>query len=464
MLLLKFCGFDPEDTNSFNIRTLLLFQMPSIINSLPKGERVGMAFSGGLDTSTAMLWMRMNGAIPIAYLVDLGQDIPKRLGESASKALEFGAERVNLIDCKRAIAELGFVVLQCRAFNVQTSNCFYYNTTPISRIVISTSASLLMREEGVRYWSDGSTFKGNDIERFFRYSTIVNPTIRFYKPWLDDRFVRELGGRKEMYEFLRSHNFKPETSEQGTFSIDSNLLGSTFEAKMIERLDYSALDVFSKRTTVSENGNLLKKEIVTVAFEKGRPISINGQQLGPVELFWCLNSIGKKYGLGISDQIEDRIIGQKSRGIYEAPAMHILFTAFERLVTSIWDQQTIRQYRSLGLVLGKMLYDGNWFSPSAVLIRKAIMSSVSNLVSGEVTLELKGGGCCTILDTYSPNLSYDSTKLSMEKRTSEFAVSDRLGQLNLVRPQMAETRTKTKEYVRLGLLCFDGCGIPIIRS
>ncbi|AGO28220.1 argininosuccinate synthase [Candidatus Tremblaya phenacola PAVE] len=439
--------------------------MPSITNSLPKGERVGMAFSGGLDTSTAMLWMRMNGAIPIAYLVDLGQDTPKRLGEAASKALEFGAERVNLLDCKGAIAELGLVVLQCRAFSVQTSNCFYYNTTPISRIVIGTAASLLMKEEGVKYWSDGSTHKGNDIERFFRYSTIVNPTIKFYKPWLDSRFVRELGGRKEMYEFLRSHNFKPETSEQETFSIDSNLLGSTFEAKMIERLDYSTKDVFSQRLTAKpQNGNLSSSEIVTVVFEKGRPISINGQQLRPVELFWCLNSVGKEYGLGVSDQIEDRIIGLKSRGIYEAPAMHILFTAFERLVTSICDWQTIRQHRALGLVLGKMLYDGDWFSPSAVLIRKALMSSVSNLISGEVTLELKMGGCCTILDTYSPKLSYDSTKLSMEKGASEFAVSDRLGQLNLVRPQMGGVRSKTKEYVRLGLLCFDGCGIPTSHS
>lgn len=435
--------------------------MPTIVNSLPQGEKVGMAYSGGLDTSTAMLWMRMNGAVPIAYLADLGQEEVSSLGEVTAKALEYGAEKVNLLDCKRCVAELGIAVLQCRAFNIQTANCFYYNTTPIGRVAISVAASLVMKRDGVRYWSDGSTFKGNDIERFFKYGTLANPDLKFYKPWLDSRFVKELGGRKEMYSFLWKHGLRPRTPEQETFSVDSNLLGNSSEAKLIERLDFNASDTFSQSDSKSRITGPDAGEAVTISFCEGRPVSVNGKQLESVELIGTLNLIGKKYNLGISDQVEDRIIGLKSRGIYEAPAMHILFVAYERLVTSICDCQAISRYRKWGTALGRMLYCGDWFSPTAITIRLALGSAVTSLVSGEVTVGLQHDGC-SVLDTFSRCLSYDSLRLSMEKGTSEFTAQDRLGQLNLVRPRMSETRGKVRRFGKMGLLHFSNSGIPLL--
>ena len=434
--------------------------MTIILRALPKGRKIGMAFSGGLDTSAALCWMRKHGAIPFAYVADLGQCPEECLHKIVKRALQYGSEEVRLVDCKPTIARLGIEAVQCGAFHVSTAGAYYFNTAPVSRIVIGSLFSSLMKDRVVPVWSDGSTFKGNDIERFCKYSLLLNNNLQVYKPWLDDRFVQELGGRREMYNFLSLNGFDWPTTEAGSYSIDANLLGVTYEAKMIERLDFGLQDVSNKTAPASFQSDACRLRRIAISFFEGRPISLNGIETNDVELFKILNAVGNHYKFGRSDQIEDRTIGIKSRGIYDAPAMLILFIMFERLLTGIHDEQTIRQFREQGRLLSRLLYSGDWFSPSAFMLRASLRNWVSRLISGEVILELRGGNDYVILDTYSKHLSYKAKQLSMEKVSTCFSSSDRVGQLNLLHCRTLQNRQKICKYKKLGLLKFSAAGIP----
>lgn len=437
--------------------------MTVILRTLPKGRKIGMAFSGGLDTSAALCWMRKHGAIPFAYVADLGQCSEEHLSAIVRKALQYGAEEVKLVDCKPTIARLGIEAIQCGAFHVSTAGTYYFNTASISRIVIGSLFSALMKERLVPVWSDGSTFKGNDIERFCKYSLLLNNSLHVYKPWLDDKFVRELGGRREMYNFLSLNGFEWPTTETRSYSIDANLLGITYEAKMIERLDFGLQDISCATTPIvfQPHAGYLKR--ITISFFEGRPVSLNGTETSYVDLFTTLNAVGSHYKVGRSDQIEDRTIGIKSRGIYDAPAMFILFTMFERLLTGIHDEQTIRQFREQGRLLSNLLYSGDWFSPLAFMLRAALRAWICKLISGEVTLELRGGNDYVLLDTYSKHLAYKAKQLSMEKVSSGFSSSDRVGQLNLLHCRTLQNRQKISKYKKLGLLAFGANGIPTVN-
>jgi argininosuccinate synthase len=428
--------------------------MSTILQQLPAGQRVGIAFSGGLDTSAALLWMRKKGAIPYAYTANLGQpdepdydDIPKR-------ALQYGAQKARLIDCRAQLVAEGISALQCGAFHISTAGVIYFNTTPIGRAVTGTMLVAAMKEDDVHIWGDGSTFKGNDIERFYRYGLLVNPSLKIYKPWLDQAFIDELGGRAEMSDFMRQAGFAYRMSAEKAYSTDSNMLGATHEAKDLEQLASNVrivepiMGVASWREDV-----VIKREEVTVRFDEGRPIALNGIEFGdPVELLAEANRIGGRHGLGVSDQIENRIIEAKSRGIYEAPGLALLFIAYERLVTGIHNEDTIEQYRDNGRRLGRLLYQGRWFDPQAIMLRESAQRWVARAISGEVTLELRRGNDYSILDTTSPHLTYKPERLTMEKGESAFSPADRIGQLTMRNLDITDTRDKLATYTRIGLL------------
>jgi argininosuccinate synthase len=419
----------------------------TILNTLPKGEKIGIAFSGGLDTSAALHWMRAKGAVPYAYTANLGQPDEADYAEIPRKALAHGAEKARLVECRPQLVAEGIAAIQCGAFHVSTAGNTYFNTTPLGRAVTGTMLVVAMRDDDVDIWSDGSTYKGNDIERFYRYGLLANPQLRIYKPWLDQRFIDELGGRKEMSEYLAGAGLEYRMSADKAYSTDSNILGATHEAKDLEFLD-KGLAIVKPIMGVAFWREDVKAERVTIAFEQGAPAALNGQRFSDaVKLMEEANAIGGRHGLGMSDQIENRIIEAKSRGIYEAPGMALLHIAYERLVTGVHNEDTIEQYRANGRRLGRLLYQGRWFDPQAMMLRESAQRWVASAISGEVTLELRRGNDYSILDTRSPNLTYKPERLTMEKgEEAAFAPADRIGQLTLRNLDIADTRDKLRIY------------------
>jgi argininosuccinate synthase len=438
-----------------------------ILQALPVGERVGIAFSGGLDTSAALHWMRHKGAIPYAYTANLGQPDEPDYDDIPRRARQYGAERARLIDCRAYLVSEGLVALQCGAFHISTAGVPYFNTTPIGRAVTGTMLVLAMKEDDVHIWGDGSTFKGNDIERFYRYGLLANPNLRIYKPWLDQAFIDELGGRREMSEYMRAAGVPYRMSTEKAYSTDSNMLGATHEAKDLERLDtgIKIVDPIMGRASWRDDV-AIQAETVTVAFADGQPVSLNGRTFAdPVALMQEANTIGGRHGLGMSDQIENRIIEAKSRGIYEAPGLALLFIAYERLVTGIHNEDTIEQYRDMGRRLGRLLYQGRWFDPQALMLREMSQRWVARAVTGQVTIELRRGNDYSILDTVSPNLTYKPERLTMEKGESAFTPQDRIGQLTMRNLDISDTREKLVSYMKSGVLePADGAALPLLPS
>ncbi|MFO1323257.1 MAG: argininosuccinate synthase [Burkholderiales bacterium] len=428
--------------------------MSHILQSVPVGQKVGLAFSGGLDTSAALHWMRAKGAIPYAYTANLGQPDETDYDAIPRKALEYGAQAARLVDCRAALVAEGIAALQSGAFHISTGGLTYFNTTPIGRAVTGTMLVIAMRDDDVHVWGDGSTYKGNDIERFYRYGLLANPALRIYKPWLDAAFIDELGGRKEMSEYLAKAGFDYKMSTEKAYSTDSNLLGATHEAKDLEYLN-SGIRIVQPIMGVPfwRDDVAVRAETVSVRFAEGRPVALNGREFADeVSLMLEANAIGGRHGLGMSDQIENRIIEAKSRGIYEAPGMALLFAAYERLVTGIHNEDTIEQYRDNGRRLGRLLYQGRWFDPQAMSLRDSAQRWVARVVTGEVTLELRRGNDYSILDTTSPNLTYKPERLTMEKGAASFTPQDRIGQLTMRELDIADTREKLITYTQTGLL------------
>ena len=430
----------------------------TILQQLPVGERVGIAFSGGLDTSAAVHWMRARGALPCAYSAHLGQPDESDYEGIPQRALALGAVHARLVDCRQQLVAEGIAAIQSGAFHISTAGITYFNTTPLGRAVTGTALVLAMREDGVDIWGDGSTHKGNDIERFYRYGLLANPALRIYKPWLDERFISELGGRREMSEYLAAAGLGYRMSTEKAYSTDSNLLGATHEAKDLEFLNRGIgivqpiMGVAFWRDEVA-----ILRETVSVRFEAGRPIALNGQSfVDELALFEEANRIGGRHGLGMSDQIENRIIEAKSRGIYEAPGMALLFIAYERLLTAIHNEDTIEQYRNNGRRIGRLLYQGRWFDPQCLMLRESAQRWVARAITGEVTLELRRGNDWSILDTQGPQLSYHPERLTMEKGEGMFTPADRIGQLTLRNMDIADTREKLQVYGETGLLEHDG--------
>ncbi|WP_341241697.1 argininosuccinate synthase domain-containing protein, partial [uncultured Nocardioides sp.] len=204
--------------------------MSKVLTTLPKGERVGIAFSGGLDTSVAVAWMRDKGAVPCTYTADIGQYDEPDISGVPDRAKEYGAEIARAVDCRTQLVEEGFAAIACGAFHIRSGGRTYFNTTPLGRAVTGTMLVRAMHEDGVDIWGDGSTFKGNDIERFYRYGLMANPDLRIYKPWLDADFVHELGGRDEMSQWLTEHGLPYRDSKEKAYSTDANIWGATHEA------------------------------------------------------------------------------------------------------------------------------------------------------------------------------------------------------------------------------------------
>ena len=417
-----------------------------ILAALPVGERVGIAFSGGLDTCCALAWMREQGAIPYAFTADLGQYDEPDIAAVPGRALAYGAEEAVLVDCKEALAREGIAALQCGAFHIQTAGRPYFNTTPLGRAVTGTLLVRAMAHYGVDIWGDGSTYKGNDIERFYRYGLLANESLHIYKPWLDQAFVSELGGRTEMSEWLAARGLPHGTSTEKAYSTDANLLGATHEAKDLEYLSTS-MKIVEPLMGVAHWDAEIEAEIVTVAFEQGVPVAIHGVEIAdPVELIRAANGVGGRHGLGMSDQIENRIIEAKSRGIYEAPGMALLHIAYERLLTAIHNEATLERYVEEGRHLGRLLYEGRWFDPQALLLRESLQHWVASVVTGEVTIELRRGDDYTILDTAGEAVTYDAERLSMERSATAFTAADRIGQLAVQINDIADTRRMLERH------------------
>jgi argininosuccinate synthase len=428
--------------------------MGSVLTSLPVGERVGIAFSGGLDTATAVAWMREKGAIPYCYTADLGQPDEDDIEGIPVRAIEYGAEHARLVDCKEALVDEGLTALMCGAFHITTAGKTYFNTTPLGRAVTGTLLVRAMKEDGVDVWGDGSTYKGNDIERFYRYGLMVNPDLRIYKPWLDEAFVNELGGRSEMSEFLLARNLPYRASAEKAYSTDANIWGATHEAKTLELLSES-MDIVQPIMGVRhwDASVEIEPEVVSVRFEEGWPVAINGKTFeSRVALVQEANAIGGRHGLGMSDQIENRIIEAKSRGIYEGPALALLFIAYDRLVSGIHNEGTIDNYRTMGRRLGRLLYEGRWFDPQAVMLREPLQRWVGAAVTGEVTVRLRRGDDYTLLDTTGPHLTYQPERLSMEKTEGAFSPLDRIGQLTMRNLDIQDSRDKLAVYRAAGTL------------
>ncbi|RRD48773.1 argininosuccinate synthase [Arachnia propionica] len=429
--------------------------MSKVLTSLPTGERVGLAFSGGLDTSVAVAWMREKGAIPCTYTADIGQYDETDIQSVPGRAAQYGAEISRLVDCRESLVEQGLHALACGAFHIRTGGKPYFNTTPIGRAVAGTMLVRAMAADDVNVWGDGSTYKGNDIERFYRYGLLANPDLRIYKPWLDQEFVDELGGRQQMSEWLTARNLPYRDSAEKAYSTDANIWGATHEAKTLEELDVS-MEIVEPIMGVRfwDPAVPIAEETVTVAFERGYPVAINGERFDdPVQLVLKANEIGGRHGLGMSDQIENRIIEAKSRGIYEAPGMALLHLVYERLLTAIHNEDTLANYQSEGIRLGRLLYEGRWFDPQAMMIRESLLRWVASVVTGEVTVKLRRGDDYTIVNTVGDGFSYQPERLSMERvEDAAFGPLDRIGQLTMRNLDIADTRAKLTTYVQQGQL------------
>jgi argininosuccinate synthase len=427
----------------------------TILQNTPVGQKVGIAFSGGLDTSAALHWMKLKGALPYAYTANLGQPDEADYDEIPRKAMEYGAEKARLVDCRPQLAAEGIAALQSGAFHISTAGVTYFNTTPLGRAVTGTMLVSAMKQDDVNIWGDGSTFKGNDIERFYRYGLLTNPALKIYKPWLDQAFIDELGGRAEMSAFMTAHGFGYKMSAEKAYSTDSNMLGATHEAKDLEFLN-SGMKIVNPIMGVPfwKDDCVVKAEEVSVRFEEGRPVALNGVEYPDlVTLILEANRIGGRHGLGMSDQIENRIIEAKSRGIYEAPGLALLFIAYERLVTGIHNEDTIEQYRDNGRKLGRLLYQGRWFDSQAIMLRETAQRWIASAITGTVTLELRRGNDYSLLNTESPNLTYAPERLSMEKvEDAPFSPLDRIGQLTMRNLDITDTRAKLGIYAQSGML------------
>ncbi len=439
--------------------------MSKVLASLPVGEKVGIAFSGGLDTSVAVAWMREKGAIPCTYTADLGQYDESDIETVPDRAKEYGAEISRLIDCKTPLVEEGLAAIACGAFHIRSGGKQYFNTTPLGRAVTGTLLVRAMLSDSVEIWGDGSTYKGNDIERFYRYGLLANSNLRIYKPWLDEDFVRELGGRKEMSEWLVAHNFPYRDSVEKAYSTDANILGATHEAKNLEQLDAS-IEIVTPIMGVKfwDPSVNIPSEDVKIQFVQGRPVAINGKDFTDVvALMQEANAIGGRHGLGMADQIENRIIEAKSRGIYEAPGMALLFIAYERLISAIHNEDTIANYHAEGRRLGRLLYEGRWLDPQSLMLRESLTRWVASAVTGEVTLRLRRGDDYSVINTSGPALSYHPDKLSMERtEDAAFGPTDRIGQLTMRNLDIADTRAKLEMYREQGQL--GGGDFKLIRQ
>ncbi len=429
--------------------------MSKVLASLPVGEKVGIAFSGGLDTSVAVAGMREKGAIPCTYTADLGQYDEPDIDSVPGRAKQYGAEISRLVDCKSSIVEEGLAAIACGAFHIRSGGKQYFNTTPLGRAVTGTLLVRAMLSDNVDIWGDGSTYKGNDIERFYRYGLLANPKLRIYKPWLDADFVNELGGRKEMSEWLVARKFPYRDSIEKAYSTDANILGATHEAKRLEDLDTS-VELVEPIMGVRfwDESVAIKSEDVKIQFVQGRPVAINGKSFTDVvALMKEANAIGGRHGLGMTDQIENRIIEAKSRGIYEAPGMALLFIAYERLMSAIHNEDTIANYHAEGRRLGRLLYEGRWLDPQSLMLRESLQRWVASVITGEVTLRLRRGDDYSIINTTGPALSYHPEKLSMERtQDAAFGPVDRIGQLTMRNLDIADTRAKLEIYSAQGQL------------
>jgi argininosuccinate synthase len=427
--------------------------MSKVLASLPVGEKVGIAFSGGLDTSVAVAWMREKGAIPFAYTANLGQYDEDDIESIPARAAEYGAEAGRLVDCRQSLVEEALAAIACGAFHIRTGGKTYFNTTPLGRVVTGTLLVRAMQQDGVEIWGDGSTYKGNDIERFYRYGLLANPNLRIYKPWLDAQFVEELGGRHEMSEWLLARKLPYRASAEKAYSTDANMLGATHEAKILENLDTSYETVEPIMGVKFWDESLrIESEDVTIKFVQGRPVAINGEDFkDAVELFYKANEIGGRHGIGMSDQIENRIIEAKSRGIYEAPGMALLHIAYERLISAIHNEDTIAAYHAEGRRMGRLLYEGRWLDPQTLMLRESLTKWVASAVNGSVTIRLRRGDDYTIVDTRGEGFSYHPEKLSMERtEDAAFGPADRIGQLTMRNLDIMDTRSKLDLYRKQG--------------
>ena len=428
--------------------------MANILTALPVGEKVGIAFSGGLDTSAAVAWMRAKGAIPYCYTANLGQYDEDNYDDIPQRAIHYRAEKAALIDCRPQLVHEGLVALQCGAFHISSAGKTYFNTTPLGRAVTGTMLVQAMHADAVNIWGDGSTYKGNDIERFYRYGQLANPHLKIYKPWLDPQFVQELGGRKEMSQWLQAHGFTYRTSVEKAYSTDANIWGATHEAKDLEFL-HKGMSIVNPIMGVRFWDALvhIANEVVTITFEAGMPVAMNGKMYDDkVALVLAANAIGGRHGLGMSDQVENRIIEAKSRGVYEAPGMALLYIAYERLVNAIHNEGTLDNYRTLGRRLGRLLYEGRWFDPQALMLRESLQRWVGQAITGTVTVELRRGDDYTILDTTGPHLTYHPERLSMESGAGAFGPLDRIGQLTMRDLDILDSREKLTFYRSAGIL------------
>jgi argininosuccinate synthase len=427
--------------------------MSKVLASLPVGEKVGIAFSGGLDTSVAVAWMREKGAIPFAYTANLGQYDEDDIDSLPDRAAEYGAEAGRLVDCRQSLVEEALAAIACGAFHIRTGGKTYFNTTPLGRVVTGTLLVRAMQQDGVEIWGDGSTYKGNDIERFYRYGLLANPNLRIYKPWLDTQFVEELGGRHEMSEWLLARKLPYRASAEKAYSTDANMLGATHEAKILEKLDTSYETVEPiMGVKFWEDSVKIDSEDVTIKFVQGRPVAINGEDFkSAVDLFYKANEIGGRHGIGMSDQIENRIIEAKSRGIYEAPGMALLHIAYERLISAIHNEDTIAAYHAEGRRMGRLLYEGRWLDPQTLMLRESLTKWVASAVNGSVTIRLRRGDDYTIVDTRGEGFSYHPEKLSMERtEDAAFGPADRIGQLTMRNLDIMDTRSKLDLYRKQG--------------
>ena len=430
-----------------------------VLSSLPVGERVGIAFSGGLDTSAAVAWMREKGALPYAYTANLGQPDEPDLDGVPVRAKQYGAEGARLVDCRTELVHEGLIALQCGAFHITTAGKTYFNTTPLGRAVTGTMLVRAMKEDGVDIWGDGSTYKGNDIERFYRYGLLANPKLRIYKPWLDADFVREMGGRAEMSAFLTAKKLPYRDSAEKAYSTDANIWGATHEAKQLEELNTSMHIVKPIMGVAHYDPSVsIATEDVVVTFKEGWPVALNGKSFATqTELVNEANIIGGRHGLGMSDQIENRIIEAKSRGIYESPGLALFHIAYERLLTAIHNENTLENYRQMGRRLGRLLYEGRWFDPQSLMLREPLMRWVGSLVTGDVTIQLRRGDDYSILNTTGPHLTYAPERLSMERvEDAAFGPLDRIGQLTMRNLDIQDTRAKIDEYRSAGTLGAGG--------